>query len=84
MSAPTFQSRLARLWQRAKAIQHAVAVAITVALLFVVYFTVVAVVAVVARLLGKDLLHPRPPLAGSHWIAREPVTPRLEDLARQF
>ncbi len=84
MSAPTFRSRLARLWERLKAIQHAVSVAITVALLFVVYFTVVALVAIAARLLGKDLMHPRRPIEGSHWIAREPVAPSLEDLARQF
>lgn len=75
---------LSRLWNGLKAFQNRVAVALTVALLFVLYFTVFAVVAIVARLLGKDLLHLDRPEPGSYWLRREPASNNLELFLRQF
>lgn len=74
----------ARIWQRLKAVQHAVAMALTVALLFVLYWTVFAVVALVARWTGKDLLQREAPLPNSYWLQREPARRELADLTRQF
>ena len=78
------KSRLARLWEGLKAFQNRIAVALTVVLLFILYFTVVAVVAIVAKLLGKDLLHPDKPEPGTHWLQRGPAPDTLESFARQF
>jgi hypothetical protein len=84
MTASTNPSWPARLWQRLKAVQHAIATALTVALLFVLYWTVFAAVALVARLSGKDLLQREPPLPNSYWLKREPARRQLADLSRQF
>jgi hypothetical protein len=78
------KSGLAKFWDGLKAFQNRVAIALTVVLLFVFYFTVFAVVAVIARLLGKDLLHPDKPEPGTHWLKREPVQHTLQAFARQF
>ena len=61
------KSGLARFWDGLKAFQNRVAIGLTVVLLFVLYFTIFAVVAIVARLMGKDLLHPDLPEPGTHW-----------------
>ena len=74
----------ARFWNSLKAFQNRVAVALTVVLLFILYFTVFAVVAIVARLLGQDLLHPGKPEPGTYWHSRQPVEHTLEAFARQF
>ena len=73
-----------KLWNSLKAFQNRVAVALTVVLLFILYFTVFAVVAIVARLFGKDLLHPDQPEPGTHWLSRQPIEHTLEAFARQF
>jgi len=78
------KSGLARFWDGLKAFQNRVAIALTVVLLFVLYFTVFAVVALIARLLGKDLLHPDKPEPGTHWLKREPVQHTLQAFVRQF
>ena len=78
------KSGFAKLWEGLKAFQNRVAIALTIVLLFVLYFTVFAVVAIFARLLGKDLLHPDKPEPGTHWLKRGPVENTLEALARQF
>jgi len=78
------KSGLARLWESLKAFQNRVAIALTVVLLFILYFTVFAVVAIVAKLLGKDLLHPDKPEPGTHWLRREPAPDTLESFVRQF
>ncbi len=75
---------LTRLWTVLRTIQQRVASALTVALLFILYFTVFAVVAILARLLGKDLLHPDKPDPDSYWLSRQPVEHSLESFARQF
>lgn len=78
------KSGLARLWDGLKAFQTKVAIGLSIALLFILYFTVFAVVAIFARLLGKDLLHPEKPEPGTHWLRRQPVEHTLETFARQF
>ena len=78
------KSGLARLWEGLKAFQNRVAIALTVVLLFILYFTVFAVVAILAKLLGKDLLHPDKPEPGTLWLQREPAPDTLESFARQF
>jgi len=82
--APKDKSGLARLWDGLKAFQNRVAIALTVVLLFILYFTVFAAVAIVAKLLGKDLLHPDKPEPGTHWLQRGPAPDTLESFARQF
>ena len=81
---PTQKGWLARAWDKLKAVQQRLAVALTVALLFVVYWTVVAVVAIAARLAGRDLLHTQQPEAGSHWLRREPIDKTLANYRQQF
>ena len=81
---PTRKSWLARAWEKLKAVQQRIAVALTVALLFVLYWTVVAAVAVAARLAGKDLLHLQQPEAGSHWLRRGPIDRTLTNYRQQF
>ena len=78
------KSGLARLWEGLKAFQNRVAIALTVVLLFILYFTVFAVVAILAKLLGQDLLHPDKPEPGTHWLQRGPAPDTLESFARQF
>ena len=77
-------SWVSRLWNGLKAFQNRVAVALTVVLLFILYFTVFAVVAIVARLLGKDLLEPDKPRPDTYWLSRQPVEHTLEVFSRQF
>jgi hypothetical protein len=74
----------ARLWNGLKTFQNRVAVALTVVLLFILYFTVFAVVAIVARLLGQDLLHPDKSGPDTFWISRRPVENALDAFSRQF
>jgi hypothetical protein len=81
---PGNTNKWARLWNSLKAVQNRVAVALTVVLLFILYFTVFAVVAIVARLLGKDLLHPDNPGPDTYWLSRQPVEHALEAFSRQF
>lgn len=78
------KSGFAKFWDGLKAFQNRVAIALSVVLLFILYFTVFAIVAIFARLLGKDLLHPDKPEPGTHWLRRGPVEHTLEAFARQF
>jgi hypothetical protein len=78
------KSGLTKLWEGLKAFQNKVAVGLSIAVLFVLYFTVFAVVAILAKLLGKDLLHPDKPEPGTLWLRREPAPSTLESFARQF
>ncbi len=84
MTSPTNKGTLARLWDALKAFQERVAIALTVVLLFALYFTVFAVVAILARLFGKDLLHTERPEPGTWWLRREAVDHALESFVRQF
>ncbi len=84
MTSPSNKSVFAIVWDALKAFQHQVAVALTVAVLFVLYFTVFAVVALLARLLGKDLLEQDKPEPGTHWLRRASATEDLQAFFRQF
>jgi len=84
MTALSNKGGLTRLWDTLKAIQNRIAAALTVVLLLILYFSIFAAVAIAARLLGKDLLHPDKPDPGSHWLSRQPVEHTLESFARQF
>lgn len=81
---PTQRSWLARAWDTLKAIQQRIAAALTVVLLFVLYWTVVAVVAIAARIAGRDLLHTQQPEPGSHWLRRGPIDKTLANYRQQF
>jgi hypothetical protein len=61
-----------------------VAIALTKALLFVLHFTVFGAVAVVARLLGRDLLRPDRPEPGSYWLPRAPMLHTVKRSRRQI
>ncbi len=84
MTPPSNKSVFAKVWDALKAFQHQVAVALTIAVLFVLYFTVFAVVALLARLLGKDLLQQDKPEPGTHWLRRAPEDKDLQTFFRQF
>jgi hypothetical protein len=77
-------SKLSRFWQALKTLQNRLAVALSIGVLFILYFTVFAVVAILAKLVGKDLLDPGQAEPGSHWLRREPVENTIESFARQF
>jgi hypothetical protein len=77
-------SWLTRLWDGLKAFQNRVAIALTVVLLFILYFTVFAVVAMAARLTGQELLHSGKAGKDSFWLPREPVEHSLQAFSRQF
>ncbi len=75
---------LSKVWEGLKEVQRRVSVALTVALLFLIYWTVLAAVALVARLAGTDLLHAEKPIPGSHWLRRGQIDRTLENYLRQF
>jgi len=78
------KSGLAKFWDALKSFQSKVAVALSVVVLFILYFTVFAIVAIVAKLLGQDFLHPGQPEPVSYWLKREPVEHALEAFGHQF
>ncbi len=54
-------------------------------ILGLMFFVVITPMAVIARLMGKDLLRLRfDPQAKSYWIPREPPGPAPESMRRQF
>ncbi len=77
-------SWLTRLWDGLKAFQNRVAIALTVVMLFILYFTVFAVVAIIARLMGQDLLHSGKTGKDTFWLLRESVEHSLQTFSRQF
>ncbi len=79
---PRVLSPLSAVWFRLGLLLGAVMNRVVTALLFYVVFTPVALV---LRLLGKDLLHLRPaPEASTYWIARQPPGPAPETMKQQF
>ena len=84
MTALSNKGGLTRFWDALKAIQNKIAAALTVVLLLILYFSIFAAVAIVARLFSKDLLHPEKTAPGSYWLSRQPVEHTLESFARQF
>ncbi len=84
MTSPSTKPVLQRVWDALKAFQHRVAIALTIVVLAMLYFTVFAVVAIAARVSGKDLLEPEKPMPGTHWLRRPPADDNLESFSRQF
>jgi hypothetical protein len=78
------KSGLAKFWDALKSFQSKIAVALSVVVLFVLYLTVFAVVAIIAKLLGQDLLRSGQSEPVTYWLKREPVEHALEAFARQF
>ena len=84
MTLSTNPSKLSRFWQALKTLQNRLAAALSIGVLFILYFTVFAVVAILAKLVGKDLLDPGQSEPGTHWLRRESVENTIESFARQF
>jgi hypothetical protein len=73
---------LNRLWLRVGLVLHACISPIVMAML---YYTTVTPIALLLRLLGKDLLRLRfEPANPTYWIARQPPGPAPDTMPRQF
>ena len=72
------------LWQGWKKFAHALGVVNTRILLTITYFLIIAIAAIIMRLLGRDLLDRRWRKAESYWHQREALDTSLEAAKRQF
>ena len=79
--APTVLEPLNRLWLKFGELLHRITNPI---ILGVMFFLLITPVALVLRLLRKDLLRQRFEDSPSYWIPRDPPGPRRDSLNRQF
>ena len=80
--APQVLAPLNRAWTKLGLLMHRVVNPLIMGLLF---FVAVTPMALVLRLLGKDLLRlKRDPDAASYWIERKPPGPAADSMRRQF
>jgi hypothetical protein len=75
---------LSLLWQGWKKLAHVLGIVNTKILLTVTYLVIIAVVAIISRLSGADLLDRRMKPRQSYWHDREPADVSLESARRQF
>jgi hypothetical protein len=75
---------LRSIWSGWKKFAHALGVFNTKVILTLLYFTVIGIAAVLARIFGADLLDRRFDRAGSLWKLKPPSGPSLEEARRQF
>ncbi len=75
---------LKRIWSGWKKFAHALGVFNTKVILTLLYFLVIGVAAVFAKIFGKDLLDRKFTGADSLWKIKEPLLPNLEEARRQF
>lgn len=79
---PAWLAPLNRLWTKLGLLMHKVVNPVIMGLLF---FVAITPMALVLRLLGKDLLRlKRDPQAASYWIERTPPGPSADSMRRQF
>ena len=80
--APSLLAPLYRLWRRVGAILQKVMTPIIMGLL---YFVVLCPIAVLARLLGRDVLRLKwQPQATTYWVERQPPGPDGASMKNQF
>lgn len=80
--APQVLAPLNRQWTKLGLLMHRVVNPLVMGLLF---FVAITPMALVLRLLGKDLLRLKlDPAATSYWIARTPPGPSSDSMRRQF
>lgn len=72
------------IWRGWKAFAHGLGVVNTHILLTVTYFVILAIVSLIARLFGADLLGKRLKSKASYWHRREPVDISLDACKHQF
>lgn len=77
-------SLLRRLWNSWKRVAAWIARVQTAIILGVIYVVVLGVIAMIAKLVRRDLLHKRLSFTSSYWITREAASRELEDFQRQF
>ena len=75
---------LSLLWQGWKKFAHVLGIINTRILLTLTYITVIAIVAIISRLIGADLLDRRMKRRPSYWHDREAADASLEAVRRQF
>jgi len=75
---------LSLLWTGWKKFAHVLGIVNTKILLTLSYFLIMAIAAVIARILGRDLLDRRIKVGTSQWHEREPLPVDLESSRRQF
>jgi hypothetical protein len=74
----------ALLWRGWKIFAHALGVVNTKILLTVSYFVIIAIAAVISRILGRDLLDKRWKAKPTYWTDRQPTGNSLESCKHQF
>jgi hypothetical protein len=80
--APALLAPLNKAWLKLGLLLHHIVNPVVMGLLF---FAVITPMAIVVRLMGKDLLRLRfDPQADSYWIRREPPGPTPESMRHQF
>jgi hypothetical protein len=75
---------LALIWRGWTTFAHALGVVNTKILLTISYFVIIALVSVVGRVFGADLLDKRLKKKPSYWHKRDPIDVSLEGCRRQF
>jgi hypothetical protein len=75
---------LSLLWTGWKKFAHVLGIVNTKILLTITYFIVIALAAILTRLLGKDLLDRRMKPKPSYWHEREQEEITLESVRRSF
>ena len=80
----TMMTILKKIWAGWKWFAHKLGVFNTKVLLTITYFVIIALVAIIARLLGRDLLDRRFKLKESYWHPKEQANIDLDACKRQF
>jgi hypothetical protein len=75
---------LLKIWEGWKKVAHAIGIFQTKLILSILYFIVIAIAAIIARLLLQDLLDRRFKRKRPLWKKREDMGPSLEMAKRQF
>ncbi len=75
---------LKRIWAGWKKFAHALGVFNTKVILTLLYFLVIGIAAIFAKIFGRELLDRKFSGSDSLWKSREPLLPNLEEARRQF
>ena len=74
----------ALLWRGWKKFAHVLGIFNTKVLLSITYFVIIAIVSLLGRMFGADLLDRRMKKVPTFWKEREPQTDTIETISRQF
>jgi hypothetical protein len=75
---------LSLVWRGWKRFAHGLGVVNTKILLTLTYFVILAVISIIGRIFGADLLDRRMKSRTSYWHKREPADLSIESARRQF